>query len=182
MTLLGEGGQFDHNIVEAIRIIRFCRKLLNSNILTVHQLWQPKITKFCPFTPQLCPHKGSLGMNWGKPYLWAKFAKIFRCQVSMAYQSSKYLVENNLYSQKGHLRILLCIEFVWSNWPPSPNNVLMSQITSTVDQFRRQNFFSAWFFKKRENKLKSDFTWLTPCYVVTKSGIMGNQALALRKW
>ena len=59
----------------------------------------------------------------------------------MAYQSSKYLVENNLYPEKGHSRILLCIEFVWSNWPPSPNNVLMSQITSAVDRFRRQNFF-----------------------------------------
>ena len=73
MTLLGEGGQFDHNIVQAVKIIRLCQKLLNSSVLTVHQHWQPKITKFCPFSFQLCPLKGSLGMNWGKPYLWANW-------------------------------------------------------------------------------------------------------------
>ena len=70
----------------------------------------------------------------------------------MACQSSKYLVENNLYQGKGHSRILLGIKFVWSNWPPSPNNVLMSQITSAVNWFRRQNFFSPWFFKKSEKQ------------------------------
>ena len=70
----------------------------------------------------------------------------------MAYQSSKYLVENNLYPERDHSRILVCIGFVWSNWPPSPNNVLMSQITSAVNWFRRQNFFSPWFFKKSEKQ------------------------------
>ena len=58
----------------------------------------------------------------------------------------------------------------------------MSQITSAVDRFREKIFFSARFFKKCENKLKSDFIRLTPCYVETKSGILGNKALALRKW
>ena len=41
-------------------------------------------------------------------------------------------------------------EFVWSNWPPSPNNVHMSQITSAVDQFWWQNFFSVRFFQWRK--------------------------------
>ena len=151
-------------------------------------IWQylnfcnPKLQNFACLTPYSSlqwftgDELGKLlihGPNWPK-FLGVRFLWLVKAQ--------KYFVENNLYPGKGHSRIFLSIKFVWSNWPPSPNNVLMSQITSAVDRFWRQNFFSAWFFEKRENKLKSDFIRLTPWYLVTKSWILGNQVLALRKW
>ena len=61
MTLLGEGGQFDHNIVLAVQIIQFYQNLVKSDVLTLHQLCQPKITKFCPFNPIFIPTM----VHWG---------------------------------------------------------------------------------------------------------------------
>ena len=142
----------------------------------------PKLPNFARLTPNSSPQwftgdkLGTIlihGPNWPK-FLGVRLLQLVKAQ--------KYLVENNLFPGKRHSRVLLSIEFVWSNWPLSPINVLMSQIKSAVDQFWWQNFFSAWFFQKHENKLKSDFTRLTPWYLVTKSEILGSQVLVLRKW
>ena len=46
------------------------------------------------------------------------------------------------------------IGFVWSNRRPSPNTILMSQITSALDQFRRQNFFLGLIFQKTWRQTK----------------------------
>ena len=97
----------------------------------------------------------------------------------MAYQSLKYLVENNLYPKKGHSKILLCIGFVWSNRPPSPNTILMSQITSALDQFRRQNFFLGLIFQKTWRQTKIwlyQIDTLLPCNKVRNFGEPGPSA------
>ena len=79
--------------------------------------------------------------DWGRPLgclflLWFFFlGSIIH---SMACQSSK------IHSWKQSIprdRPYKDFEFVWSKWPPSPNNVHMSQITSEVDQFWWQNLF-----------------------------------------